>query len=128
MRNAPAAGCVSLCALFRMTGFPILPAAEYGLWFGSDGQGTVVYSAPAGSFLSGVTVNDGLLHVAQHDLPFGGIGPSGMGHYHGYEGFLACSKLRPVFYQARFSALKYFAPPYGTLATRAFEFMAKLKG
>ena len=76
----------------------------------------------------GVTVNDGLLHVAQHDLPFGGIGPSGMGHYHGYEGFLACSKLRPVFYQARFSALKYFAPPYGTLATRAFEFMAKLKG
>lgn len=76
----------------------------------------------------GVTVNDGLLHVAQHDLPFGGIGPSGMGHYHGYEGFLACSKLRPVFYQARFSALKYFAPPYGKLATRAFEFMAKLKG
>jgi coniferyl-aldehyde dehydrogenase len=76
----------------------------------------------------GVTVNDGLLHVAQHDLPFGGIGPSGMGHYHGYEGFLACSKLRPVFYQARFSALKYLAPPYGKLATRAFEFMAKLKG
>jgi coniferyl-aldehyde dehydrogenase len=76
----------------------------------------------------GVTVNDGLLHVAQHDLPFGGIGASGMGHYHGYEGFVACSKLRPVFYQARFSALKYFAPPYGTLATRAFEFMAKLKG
>jgi coniferyl-aldehyde dehydrogenase len=76
----------------------------------------------------GVTVNDGLLHVAQHDLPFGGIGPSGMGHYHGYEGFLACSKLRPVFYQARFSALKYLAPPYGKLATRAFEFMAKFKG
>lgn len=76
----------------------------------------------------GVTVNDALLHVAQHDLPFGGIGPSGMGHYHGYEGFLACSKLRPVFYQARFSALKFFAPPYGKLATRAFDLMAKLKG
>ena len=35
----------------------------------------------------GVTVNDALLHVAQHDIPFGGVGPSGMGHYHGYEGF-----------------------------------------
>jgi len=75
----------------------------------------------------GVTVNDALLHVAQHDMPFGGVGPSGMGHYHGYEGFIACSKLRPVFYQAGFSALKYFAPPYGKLATRAFDFLVKLK-
>lgn len=75
----------------------------------------------------GVTVNDALLHVAQHDLPFGGVGPSGMGHYHGYEGFIACSKLRPVFYQSRFSALKHLAPPYGKLATRAFDFMLKLK-
>ena len=75
----------------------------------------------------GVTVNDALLHVAQHDLPFGGVGPSGMGHYHGYEGFIACSKLRPVFYQFRFSALKYLAPPYGKLATRALDLMLKLK-
>lgn len=76
----------------------------------------------------GVTVNDALLHVAQHDLPFGGVGASGMGHYHGYEGFVSFSKLRPVFYQARFSALKYLAPPYGKLATRVFEFLLKLKG
>jgi coniferyl-aldehyde dehydrogenase len=75
----------------------------------------------------GVTVNDALLHVAQHDIPFGGVGPSGMGHYHGYEGFIACSKLRPIFYQAGFSALKYLSPPYGKLATRVFEFMIKLK-
>ena len=40
-----------------------------------------------------------MFHVAQHDLPFGGIGASGMGHYHGYEGFLEFSKLRPVFTQ-----------------------------
>ena len=46
----------------------------------------------------GVSVNDALLHVAQHDIPFGGVGPSGMGHYHGYEGFVTFSKLRPVFY------------------------------
>ena len=35
----------------------------------------------------GVSVNDALFHVGQHDLPFGGVGASGMGHYHGYEGF-----------------------------------------
>lgn len=43
----------------------------------------------------GVTVNDALMHVAQHDLPFGGVGPSGMGHYHGYEGsspFPSCGR------------------------------------
>ncbi|MGD2008338.1 MAG: coniferyl aldehyde dehydrogenase [Cellvibrionales bacterium] len=76
----------------------------------------------------GVTVNDALFHVAQHDLPFGGVGPSGMGHYHGYEGFLACSKLRPVFYQARTTAMKYLAPPYGKFANRMMDMMLKLKG
>ena len=45
----------------------------------------------------GVSVNDAILHVVQHGLPFGGVGPSGMGHYHGKEGFEAFSKLRPVF-------------------------------
>ena len=76
----------------------------------------------------GVTVNDALFHVAQHDLPFGGVGASGMGHYHGYEGFVTFSKLRPVFYQAGFSAMKFLAPPYGRLATRALNLMARLKG
>jgi coniferyl-aldehyde dehydrogenase len=76
----------------------------------------------------GVTVNDALFHVAQHDLPFGGVGPSGMGHYHGYEGFLACSKLRPVFYQAKNTSMKYLAPPYGKFATRVFNLLTKLKG
>jgi len=75
----------------------------------------------------GVTVNDALMHVAQHDIPFGGVGPSGMGHYHGYEGFVSFSKLRPVFYQARFSALQFLRPPYGNFATRVFNFLVKLK-
>lgn len=75
----------------------------------------------------GVTVNDALFHVAQHDIPFGGVGPSGMGHYHGYEGFVACSKLRPVFYQAKFNAMKLMAPPYGPRADRIFNFLLKLK-
>ena len=76
----------------------------------------------------GVTVNDALYHVAQHDLPFGGVGPSGMGHYHGFEGFLACSKLRPVFYQSGFTAMKFLAPPYGKFATKVFDFLVKSKG
>lgn len=73
----------------------------------------------------GVTVNDALFHVGQHDLPFGGIGDSGMGHYHGYEGFVTFSKMRPVFYQARFSGLKFLMPPYGKLAEKILTFMTR---
>ncbi|MFV0277385.1 MAG: coniferyl aldehyde dehydrogenase [Parahaliea sp.] len=76
----------------------------------------------------GVTVNDALFHVAQHDLPFGGVGASGMGHYHGYEGFVSCSKMRPVFYQAKRTAMKLLTPPYGKTATRILDTMLKMKG
>lgn len=75
----------------------------------------------------GVCVNDALLHPGQHDLPFGGVGASGMGHYHGYEGFVTFSKLRPVFYQAGFSALKFLAPPYGKLANHMLNMILKKK-
>jgi len=75
----------------------------------------------------GVTVNDALFHVAQHDIPFGGVGPSGMGHYHGYEGFVTFSKMRPIFYQAGFSALQFLRPPYGNFATRVYNLMVKMK-
>jgi coniferyl-aldehyde dehydrogenase len=75
----------------------------------------------------GVTVNDALFHVGQHDLPFGGVGGSGMGHYHGREGFETFSKLRPIMYQARFTALKFLAPPYEGFADRVFRFLAKIK-
>ncbi|MFL6617567.1 MAG: coniferyl aldehyde dehydrogenase [Povalibacter sp.] len=61
----------------------------------------------------GVSINEGLLHVGQHDLPFGGVGPSGMGHYHAREGFETFSKLRPVFRQGPFSGIQMlFQPPY----------------
>ncbi len=73
----------------------------------------------------GVSVNDALFHVAQHDLPFGGVGASGMGHYHGREGFETFSKMRPVFYQARISALKFIGPPYGRLADFMLKFLIK---
>mgnify|MGYP003703767819 FL=1 len=73
----------------------------------------------------GVSVNDALFHVAQHDLPFGGVGESGMGQYHGREGFETFSKMRPVFYQARFSMLKFLAPPYGRFADQVLNFLMK---
>ncbi len=73
----------------------------------------------------GVTVNDALLHVGQEDLPFGGVGESGMGHYHGVEGFQTFSKLRPVFRQSRFSSLALLMPPYGKLADRVLRFLTR---
>jgi coniferyl-aldehyde dehydrogenase len=73
----------------------------------------------------GVTVNDVVLHTGQHDIPFGGVGESGMGHYHGFEGFITFSKMRPVMYQASFSALKFMWPPYGNFATKYLDFLTK---
>jgi coniferyl-aldehyde dehydrogenase len=73
----------------------------------------------------GVSVNDALLHVGQHDLPFGGVGESGMGHYHGLEGFQNFSKLRPVFSQARVSAVKLLFPPYGLVADKMLAFLLR---
>lgn len=61
----------------------------------------------------GVSVNETIMHISQEDLPFGGVGASGMGAYHGKFGFDTFSKLKPVFHQSRFSGLFLFKPPYG---------------
>jgi coniferyl-aldehyde dehydrogenase len=61
----------------------------------------------------GVTVNDTLYHIAQHKLPFGGVGPSGSGGYHGEAGFRTFSHIKPVFRQARFNGTALLNPPYG---------------
>jgi coniferyl-aldehyde dehydrogenase len=61
----------------------------------------------------GVTVNDVIFHVAQEDLPFGGIGPSGMGAYHGREGFLEFSHRKAIYTQTGNELLKIMRPPYG---------------
>lgn len=73
----------------------------------------------------GVTINDTILHIAQENLPFGGIGPSGMGHYHGHEGFLTFSKLKPVFHQSRINAICLFNPPYGKLFERLIKVLLR---
>jgi coniferyl-aldehyde dehydrogenase len=75
-----------------------------------------------GTVAGGVTVNDTILHIAQDDLPFGGVGPSGMGAYHGRAGFETFSHMKPVFHQSRFNGMALLQPPYG----KTFEFMLKL--
>jgi coniferyl-aldehyde dehydrogenase len=63
----------------------------------------------------GVTVNDVIMHVAQEELPFGGVGPSGMGSYHGHDGFLEFSHRKAIYSQIRkdIGPLKALRPPYG---------------
>ncbi|HIF17430.1 MAG TPA: coniferyl aldehyde dehydrogenase [Cycloclasticus sp.] len=75
----------------------------------------------------GVCINETVLHAGQHDMPFGGIGNSGMGHYHGQEGFNEFSKLRPIFKQFKFPALPLLYPPYGKMFSFVYQLMIKLK-
>ena len=62
----------------------------------------------------GACINETLFHVAVDDMPFGGIGSSGMGHYHGHEGFLTLSKAKAVLSKGKFNAAKMIYPPYNT--------------
>jgi acyl-CoA reductase-like NAD-dependent aldehyde dehydrogenase len=78
-----------------------------------------------GTVAGGVTVNDTLLHIAQENLPFGGVGPSGMGQYHGDEGFCTFSKLKPVFLQSRLNGMSLFNAPYGRLMERLTQFLIR---
>ena len=72
-----------------------------------------------------VSVNDTLWHFGVHDLPFGGIGPSGMGAIHGRHGFDTFSKLLPVFRQVRWTATDLLKPPYRGKVDRLIRFLAR---
>ncbi|WP_460148696.1 coniferyl aldehyde dehydrogenase [Pseudomonas sp. S3_E10] len=85
------------------------PLALYYFGYNKGEQSRVLHETHSG----GVCLNDTLLHVAQDDMPFGGIGPSGMGHYHGHEGFLTFSKAKGVLVKQRLNAAKLIYPPYG---------------
>ena len=85
------------------------PLALYYFGYDKAEQRRVLEETHSG----GVCLNDTLLHVAQDDLPFGGIGPSGMGHYHGHEGFLTFSKAKGVLIKQRLNAARLIYPPYG---------------
>jgi coniferyl-aldehyde dehydrogenase len=60
----------------------------------------------------GFSVNDVITHVAEEDLPFGGVGHSGMGKYHGREGFMAMSNARSVLMKPKFWTMRFLAPPF----------------
>ena len=90
------------------------PLALYYFGYNKAEQQRVLEQTHSG----GVCLNDTLMHVAQDDLPFGGVGPSGMGHYHGHEGFLTFSKAKGVFIKQRFNAARLIYPPYGKAIQR----------
>jgi coniferyl-aldehyde dehydrogenase len=80
-------------------------------YFGQDAaeQDRVLTRTTSG----GVTVNDTIMHVSMEDLPFGGVGPSGMGSYHGIDGFRTFSHAKAVFKQANSDITAMMRPPYG---------------
>ncbi|HVX39142.1 MAG TPA: coniferyl aldehyde dehydrogenase [Gemmatimonadaceae bacterium] len=77
-----------------------------------DNDQTRIAAVLARTTSGGVTVNDVLYHIGQHGLPFGGVGPSGMGHYHGRHGFERLSKMKGVMVQGRLAPTGMFAPPF----------------
>lgn len=117
---------------------PVLPIFTYGLvddairhvnagdrplalyWFGEDARARdrMLKETVSG----GVTINDCLLHIAQENQPFGGVGASGTGAYHGEWGFRSFSKEKPVFFRPKWSGLDLFLPPYGA----TFDWMMRL--
>lgn len=70
------------------------------------------------SHSGGLCINDTLMHIAVDDMPFGGVGDSGMGHYHGHEGFLNFSKSKSVFYKSHTGTSKLLNPPYNPILIR----------
>ncbi|BCG77707.1 coniferyl aldehyde dehydrogenase [Mesorhizobium sp. 113-3-3] len=121
---------------------PVLPIVEYGTvdeaishvnqadrplalyWFGNDSTNRqrILRETVAG----GVTINDCMLHLVQENQPFGGVGASGMGAYHGQWGFRTFSKEKPVFLQSRLSAGALLRPPYGKTFERLFGLLRRI--
>jgi coniferyl-aldehyde dehydrogenase len=73
----------------------------------------------------GVCINDTLLHYAQDDIPFGGVGASGMGAYHGQEGFKRMSHAKGIFEQARFNGIDLIRPPFGAWFNRVVGYFLR---
>jgi coniferyl-aldehyde dehydrogenase len=97
------------------------PLALY--WFGEDKakREKVLKSSHSG----GVSINECAWHVVQEDIPFGGVGPSGMGAYHGEAGFKSFSHMKGVFIQSRFSQGKQLFPPYTEKTHKMIGLMKK---
>ena len=98
------------------------PLALY--WYGRDDarRDQVLRETIAG----GVTINDCLWQLAQEEQPFGGVGSSGTGAYHGEWGFRTFSKEKPVFYQSRLNGTALFHPPYGKRFDRLLSVLNRI--
>ena len=97
------------------------PLALY--WFGRDEK--VRDAVLARTVSGGVSVNDTLLHFAHDNLPFGGVGDSGWGAYHGEQGFVRMSHQKSVFVQSRWSGASLLYPPYGPRFDRVMEMVRR---
>lgn len=86
------------------------PLALYYFGYDQNAQSHIIDNTHSG----GMCINDTLMHVAQDDLPFGGIGTSGIGNYHGKEGFETFSHARGIFARQRVNSGRFIYPPYGT--------------
>lgn len=97
------------------------PLALY--WFGTNAaaRNRVLQRTVSG----GVTVNDTLMHIAHDNLPFGGVGESGWGAYHGEAGFLRFTQQKSVMVQSRFAMGDLFYPPYGTKFDRVMGLLKR---
>lgn len=98
------------------------PLALY--WFGADTAARA--RVLRGTISGGVTVNDCLLHIVQENQPFGGVGASGTGAYHGEWGFRTFSKEKPVFCRRRVSGSMLLRPPYGRTFDAVFAALRRL--
>ena len=98
------------------------PLALY--WFGRNSarRDRVLAQTISG----GVTVNDTLWHFCQDNLPFGGVGASGIGAYHGEQGFRTFSKEKAVFYQRRLNGARLLYPPYGPRFEAVMRWLRRL--
>lgn len=99
------------------------PLALYCFAHGTRTQRAILDGATSG----GVTINGTLLHVGQHSMPFGGIGASGMGAYHGRDGFRRFSHARGVHKAGPINMFERLGPPWGTTARLTLRLLGGLK-
>jgi coniferyl-aldehyde dehydrogenase len=75
----------------------------------------------------GACINDTMSQAVADDIPFGGVGASGMGHYHGEEGFRTFSKAKGVVRKGHIDPISFIGPPWNNLAFRAVKAVQKLR-
>ena len=99
------------------------PLAAY--YFGSDPEEQIAVETRTTS--GGMCINDVIMHIGQEDLPFGGVGPSGMGSYHGLEGFRTFSHAKSIYRQTKFNfgKLSGMLPPYNKATEKSIKMQLK---